>query len=394
MYKWLCYMINRTDIFIEKSRDIHGEKYDYSKVDLEHRDEKGRVCIICPKHGEFWQRPNSHTHGCGCPKCWEERKDKCLFSNTNEFIEKAKKVHGDKYDYSKVEYKRSNQDVCIICPIHGEFWQTPNKHLGGEGCKECGKITTANKRCLKTEDFIAKATKVHNMKYIYNKTDLNSRDEKGRIIITCPIHGDFWQTPHNHLCGKGCKECGIKERSNKKKLSQETIISRFIKKYGDKYDYSKVVYKKMHSDVIITCPKHGDFTCTPANHLGSKGCPKCKMSHAECNVEKALIDNNIEYRYDARRKTLPWLEELTLDFYLPQYKIAIECQGGQHFYSVDYFGGEDKLKYRIGLDEKKRKLCEDNGVKILYYSEEKIDFPYENTTNVDELISKIKLYDR
>ena len=387
-------MVKKIDIFIEKARKVHSDKYDYSKVDLEHRDEKGRVVIICPKHGEFLQRPHSHVCGNGCPKCWEERKGENLFSNTKEFVEKAKKVHGDKYDYSKVEYIRSDQDVCIICPEHGEFLQTPNKHLGGEGCKECGKITAANKRCLKTEDFISKAIKVHGNKYIYDKTNLSIRDEKGRIIITCPIHGDFSQTPHNHLCGKGCSECGKENRVKKKRLVQENVIKRFIEKYGNKYDYSKVVYEKMHSDVIIICPKHGEFTCTPANHLSGKGCPRCKMSHAECNVEKALLDNNIEYAYDVRRKTLPWLGKLTLDFYLPEYKIAIECQGGQHFYSVDYFGGEDKFKYRIELDKEKKQLCENNGIKLLYYSEEKIKFPYENISNIEELISNIKNYDR
>ena len=312
-----------------------------------------------------------------------------MVNKTEIFIEKARKIHGDKYDYSKVEYERSNQNVCIICPIHGEFWQTPNKHLGGEGCKECGKISARKKHSLKKDDFVERAVNVHENKYLYEKTDLENRDEKGRVIITCPIHGDFLQTPHNHLCGKGCKECGTENRANKKRLAQDEVIKRFIEKYGDKYDYSKVVYKKMHSDVIIICPKHGEFPCSPANHLASKGCPKCKMSHAECNVEKLLIDNNIEYKYDVRKKTLPWLKELTIDFYLPKYSTAIECQGGQHFHSVEYFGGDEKLKYRIELDTKKKELCETNGVNLLYYSEEKINFPYKVFTNLNELLDKI-----
>ena len=383
-------MVKKIDIFIEKAQKVHSDKYDYSKTDLDNRDEKGRVIVTCPIHGDFWQNPHSHLRGSGCLKCWQERKGKDLFSNTKEFIEKARKVHGDKYDYSKVEYKRSDENVCIICPIHGEFLQTPNKHLGGEGCKECGKITARNKHILKIEDFIDRAKQIHGNKYIYDKTDLNHRDEKGRVIITCPIHGDFLQKPHNHLCGKGCLKCGTKTRANKKRLSQEEVIERFKSKYGNKYDYSKVVYESMHSDVIITCTKHGDFPCSPANHLSGKGCPKCKMSHSECNVEKALIDKKIEYKYDVRRKTLPWLEELTLDFYLPKYNIAIECQGGQHFYSVDYFGGKEKLKYRIELDKKKKKLCESNGIKLLYYSEENIEFPYEVNKSIEELLSKIK----
>ena len=109
-----------TKEFIEKAKRIHGDKYDYSKV--KYVNNRTKVCIICPEHGEFWQRPTSHLKGCICYRCSQKAKaKKQKKSSTNEFIEKAKKIHGDKYDYSKVEYINAKTKVCIICPEHGEF---------------------------------------------------------------------------------------------------------------------------------------------------------------------------------------------------------------------------------------------------------------------------------
>ena len=117
------------DYFIECARKIHGNKYDYSKV--EYVNNRTKVCIICPEHGEFWQTTHNHLAGAGCGQCAKN------YSNKDLFIEKAKKIHGDKYDYSKVEYINNHTKVCIICPVHGEFWQTPNCHLNGQGCPKC-----------------------------------------------------------------------------------------------------------------------------------------------------------------------------------------------------------------------------------------------------------------
>lgn len=118
--------------FIKKAQKVHGDKYDYSKVD--YKTNKDKVCIICPEHGEYIQRPDMHIYGQGCPRCKTDK----LSSNKETFVEKARKIHGEnKYDYSKVEYINAKTKVCIVCPIHGEFWQTPNVHLGGKGCPKC-----------------------------------------------------------------------------------------------------------------------------------------------------------------------------------------------------------------------------------------------------------------
>jgi ferredoxin-like protein FixX len=126
---------------------------------------------------------------------------------TEEFIERAKKVHGDRYNYSKTVYGKDNKtEVCIICPIHGEFKQKPNVHLRGHGCHECGIIEYSSKHKYSIKKFVDKARKIHGDKYDYSKTDLEHRDEKGKVCIICPIHGEFWQTPVMHLQGEGCKK--------------------------------------------------------------------------------------------------------------------------------------------------------------------------------------------
>ena len=133
-----------TNIFIERAQKIHGNKYDYSKVNYVKSSEK--VCIICPEHGEFWQKPNSHISSKqGCPKCGKTGK-----LTQEEFIKRARYIHNDKYDYSKVEYVNSQTKVCIICPEHGEFWQTPNSHLSGIGCKKCGINIRIEKRKMRS----------------------------------------------------------------------------------------------------------------------------------------------------------------------------------------------------------------------------------------------------
>ena len=117
---------------------------------------------------------------------------------TQEFIERARKVHGDKYDYSKVEYVNNRVKLCIICPIHGEFWQTPNAHLNGQGCSMCGRISQTKKRALSKETFITKARKVHGDKYDYSKVEyVNNRT---KVCIICKKHGEFCKFMVNYPC--------------------------------------------------------------------------------------------------------------------------------------------------------------------------------------------------
>ena len=154
-----------TEQFIEKAKKIHGDKYDYSKV--EYIDAKTKVKIICPEHGEFSMSPNKHLIGQRCKMCSIKEFSKTQTLTTEQFIEKAKKIQGDKYDYSKVNYINSQIKICIICPEHGEFWQTPNSHLQGNGCPICATNNRSMKQTLTTEQFIEKAKQIHGNKYDY-----------------------------------------------------------------------------------------------------------------------------------------------------------------------------------------------------------------------------------
>ena len=136
--------------FIERASKRHNGKYDYSKAT--YVNQQTQVLVICPEHGEFWIWPEAHygKRGQGCPLCrWKKAKEsirKVQGLTREQFIEKAKKVHGNKYDYSKVEYENYDTNVTIICPEHGEFPQTPHHHLGGSGCPECGKNDISEKK--------------------------------------------------------------------------------------------------------------------------------------------------------------------------------------------------------------------------------------------------------
>lgn len=188
-----------TEEFIKRAKEVHGDKYDYSKV--EYKNNHTKVKIICLIHGVFKQEPRMHLSGEGCVDCSGSRK-----KTTEEFIEQAIVQHGNKYDYSKVEYKNTNTKVKIICPIHGEFEQTPECHLMGQGCSACSDVRRANILRKTTEQFIEDARAVHGNKYDYSQVKYVNNRTKVKII--CPEHGIFKQEPRLHLSGKGCQECG------------------------------------------------------------------------------------------------------------------------------------------------------------------------------------------
>ena len=347
--------------FIEEANIRHDFKYDYSKTQYINKREK--VCIICPIHGEFWQEASSHLKGCGCPKCGKESSQKRQSLNTEQFIERAKKVHGNKYDYSKTEYINSSTKVCIICPIHGEFWQRPTEHLRGRGCKKCGDLSVGIKNSrITTDEFIERAKKVHEDKYDYSKTEYISPIKK--ICIIDKEFGEFWMMPYAHLNGQGCPSRRGEKISKANSKSKKKFIEDAIQIHGDKYDYSKVEYKGAFEKVCIICPKHGEFWQRPTEHLSGCGCPICKSSHLEMEIKNWLDNNNVEYVYQYRNKIFGLQ---SLDFYLPKYNIAIECQGEQHFRPVKYFGGIKEYNKVKKLDKIKKEICDNNNIKLIYY---------------------------
>ena len=190
-----------------------------------------------------------------------------------------------------------------------------------------------------------------------------------KVCIVCPEHGEFWQTPHSHLRGQGCPICGKIKQNENKSITQNEWIKRASEIHSNKYDYSKVEYKGCFEKVCIICPKHGEFWQIANSHLRGQGCPKCNNSLLENKVMSLLTKNNIRFEYQYYPKFLSdGKSHLSLDFYLPDYNIAIECQGMQHYRPVKTFGGEEQFKKQIELDKKKKILCEKNNMRLLYYS--------------------------
>lgn len=245
--------------FVRRSNHIHEGKYDYSKV--EYKNSTTKVIIICPNHGEFLQTPGNHLTGRNCKKCSLES----LKSNIGEFLEKSKKIHGDKYDYSLVKYVNNSTRVQIICKDHGIFEQTPFGHITqGHNCPSCSPQAK-----LTTKDFIKRSRSFHGDEYDYSLSEYKGSSIPIKII--CKEHGIFEQSPTNHWAGSKCTKC-----SGAYSPSTEEWIKKAKKVHGEKYKYSKAIYVNGGTKVDVECPKHGVFRCLPGNHVDKKsGCPKC-----------------------------------------------------------------------------------------------------------------------
>lgn len=284
-----------TEEFIYKSNLIHDNKYDYSEVC--YVNAKTPVIIKCSFHGKFNQTPDNHLHKRGCFKCGIIKRSEIRIYSSNDFLEKAFEVHKNKYDYSKVKYKRSYKKVIIRCHIHGEFLQLPRAHLQGQGCPYCADKFTSEKRKISIDEFIKRANNVH--KNFYKYVNIIYIRNNVLVDIVCPLHGIFKQRPDSHLRGQGCSSCAGNKESN-----TEEFIIKSIKIHKDKYDYSKVLYDGALKKVQIKCPKHGAFYQTPANHLlHENGCPKCSN-----NISKQEISFLDYVNIKERNKRLPeWI---------------------------------------------------------------------------------------
>ncbi len=340
--------VHSTETFIQSAKEIHGNKYDYSKSTYTKMGDK--ITITCPIHGDISLTSGNHIYNKqGCKQCYVASK----YSNLETFTTKAKEVHGDLYDYSEAEYKGAHTKLTVICKIHGRFSIDPHHHKLGVGCYHCGRKRIIDSNQWNQSDFLRKAKEVHGDVYDYSNTIYVKSNIK--VSINCPTHGAFEMTPNSHIQGQGCRLCGHDKLSLQFRSSLKDFVSKANKIHDHKYDYSKVNYINNRTKVIITCPYHGDFDQLPNVHLNGCGCLKCSSSKGEKFIAKILTENNIKYFREYR---LP--ENIgsrhRYDFYLPQYNLLIEFHGGQHYFPVKYFGGEEYYRlikerdlYKIAL---------------------------------------------
>lgn len=382
-------MITRDEI-IKRAQEIHGDRYDYSATtDIQNGSEK--IKYRCKIHNIFHtQTLYNHLQGKGCPECAKLERKKGRLLTKEEFIKKSKKRHNDleKYDFNKTDfsYRDEKGNIILFCREHGEFSIRPNHFFEGIGCQKC-----AGRK--KDDEVVVNKLKVLHPKLDFSETKYSERDKEGRLKVVCQEHGTKYISYWNLINGEGCYECSLQKAGEKRRLTNEEIIKRAKDMYGENtYIYNNLDTNKRgkNNTVIITCPKHGDFSVNLYNFIyGKSSCPKCHLHKMELKLSLFLERNNIKYE---RQKTFDWLkykENMYLDFYLPDYKIAIECQGIQHFLPIEKWGGDDALKVIKERDLKKKTLCESHNVKMLYFMENKFKQNKDDFSSLKEILKYI-----
>lgn len=271
--------------FIDKANIRFNNKYDYSKVKF--TKTKAKVIIVCPHHGDTIQTPNGHIGSKhGCADCATEAKAASMRKTLEKFIEQAKSVHGNSYDYSKTIYVNDDTNVEIICNKHKTtFSQEPSNHLRGYRCPTCGRESAKALITNTTEKFTEKAKNIHGDTYGYDKVVYICNSDP--VIIICPKHGEFSQRPSDHLSGKGCRECGTIKAHKPFIKPTEQLKSEFEKIHAGAYDYSLMINEGRHHKTKIICPKHGMFEQEVKSHSKGHGCQQCAISN---NCSKDQIE--------------------------------------------------------------------------------------------------------
>lgn len=292
----------------------------------------------------------------------------------DSFIEKANSIFNGKYSYEKVNYVDYKTEVTITCPIHGDFKQRPSNHLKGHGCPHCAK----NGVRPTLEAFRARfSDKMINL----SEFEYKRATDAGKCL--CERCGNVWYTtPMSLMKGSGCPRCAKERRVMKRTSNIDEFIRKFQEKHGINYDFSEAKYVNAITKMAVICPSHGKFFMTPNDLLSGHGCPICSSSRLESEVRKILSENGIAFEEQKRFEWLRLKKPLSLDFYLPNRKIAIECQGIQHYKAIERFGGEEELVRIKNRDFIKKELCEKQGITLVYYSKSDILLKEGLTDNI------------
>jgi very-short-patch-repair endonuclease len=364
-----------TEQFIEKAKEIHGDTYDYSKVDYENNMSK--IIIICRTHGEFEQIPSNHLKCYGCYMCGKLSMAKTQSTKIEEFIEKSKDIHGDEYDYSKVNYVNAHTQVIINCKIHGYFEQRPMCHLRGNGCKKCGDVLRGENRKYTNEQFIEKAKEIHGDTYDYSR--VNYDGTKNCVIIICNKHGEFKQNARNHLTGRICFKCAGRYKNTNDFIEEAKEI------HGDKYDYSRVNFVNAITKVEVICKKHGIFLTNLPSHITKKtGCPLC-VNKTEAKLYENILQIYPTLQSQFKQEWCKKISHLPYDFCIPEHKIIIELDGPQHFQQIANWGSHEE---QFENDKYKEECANNHDYSVIRLLQE--DVFYDTYDWVKELCNAIE----
>lgn len=340
--------------FLKQANSIHENRYSYPEKFV---DAHQKMPILCPDHGLFNQTPYCHLSGQGCVECGHIRGDNLRRRTYDEFVEEARTIHGDIYEYPVQLYIDPWTPFQIRCPVHNIFEQIPQSHLAGYGCNQCSIDRTRKTH----EQFVEEANLVHNSKYTYTDLYLGVNY---RMNISCQIHGLFSQNAGSHLGGCGCPKCS--PNANKGK---DRFVAEAREVHGDRYGYPGE-YIDSYTKLPIDCSNHGIFWQRPHSHLIGQGCPKCGFNVSEPETEwlnslgipEELRNNSM--RINGRR--------IIPDAYDPVANIVYEFHGDYYhgnpiIYSSDEWNERCKKThgelYRATME--KEKLIRDGGYSLI-----------------------------
>lgn len=312
--------------FIKKSQEIHGDKYDYSKV--LYINSKTKVIIFCKKHeGYFNQMPASHYKH-GCQKCARKDVGQKTKKSLLVFIEQAKEIHNNKYDYVKVDYKNTHTKVDIFCKKHEYYFkQTPNNHIVNlAGCPKCKGDRISNLKSKGADQFIKEAMLLYGEVDTYDA--VKYKDTKTPIKINCKIHGQYEEYPERYLKGYRCKECNKKGNRCQDK---EVFIKEAEKVHGDIHDYSDTKPIGFKKKIKVRCKKHDkDFELQMSCYFRGQGCPLCMKE----NYRNRLTKTTAEFIKEAIEKHGDLYDYDEVEYKLTNSKVKIKCKKHNHSFKI------------------------------------------------------------
>lgn len=285
----------------------------------------------------------------------------------DEFISKIDSIYQGKIFANN--FLSTKERVNCVCKICGKEWKPYAESLlyRHKGCPICGRKKIWEHR----KDRTTKEKLQDRIRKIFPSYDLSLipstiHSQKEKFLVKCPIHGEFETTADSLLHSHGCRKCQYEALKEQFSLPKDEMIKRASAVHNNYYDYSKVINNGTETINTIICPKHGEFTQDFSHHiLRKQGCPLCHKSVLENELYNFLTIKKIEFIQGYK---CAWLGLQHLDFYLPKYNIAIECQGEQHYKPIDFFGGIPCFNKQIDRDNNKFRLCKENCINLIYYT--------------------------
>ena len=297
-----------------------------------------------------------------------------------EFLELLNSVRDDVEILE--EYCGMDKRTLFKCKKCGyEWYLTPNHIINSKRtCPNCTGTIKTNERFVKEMNRISPNIE------LLEKYEKNSK----KVLCHCKKCGYEWRATPNNLLSKhsGCPMCAIKKVNLGNKLTTEEFFQQAQGKKNPNIEIKEDVYFGHNVKMRVACKKCGhEWLMTPSNILHGNGCPKCRLSKLEIGLKDFLKEKNIEFEWQIKNDYFEWLNRQSLDFYLPQYNIVIECQGEQHFKPIKHFGGVNRFVDTIERDKKKKDLITENNLIIFYMVEKRFKKYIDSNIILKEIYS-------